>query len=61
MFDAGGTIVAAGVGTIAVGLGAPVHAVVLEGVVVGYLINQAGSYVKRQYLDEQNFLEREYK
>lgn len=49
--DAGGTIVAAGAGTIAVGLGAPVYAVVLGGVVVGYLINQAGSYVKRQYLD----------
>ena len=49
--DAGGTLVAAGAGALAVGWGAPVYAVVIGGVAVGYLINQAGSYVKQQYLN----------
>jgi len=49
--DAGATLIAAGAGTLAVGLGAPVYGVVIGGVVVGYLVSQGASYVKRKYLN----------
>jgi hypothetical protein len=52
--DAGSAaLIAIGTGA-AVGAGAPVIAIVVGGVLVGYLVNQGTSYVKDRYLTRSN-------